>query len=150
LPEKLTAVLAVAASQAALFRQALDLQAVRLDCDTRSDVALRRGGGNISSVSVASDLRQRVVHLRSRLDVLLERREVASRVHSFAEARQDAGVTHLDADEMDQLAHDETAGDAEVTALRREIRSVEDGLERDRDSGLKARAGRVLRAMRRR
>jgi hypothetical protein len=101
-------------------------------------------------MSVASDLRQRVVHLRSRLDVLLERREVASRVHSFAEARQDAGVTHLDADEMGQLAHDETAGDAEVTALRREIRSVEDGLERDRGSGLKARAGRVLGAMRRR
>jgi hypothetical protein len=75
---------------------------------------------------------------------------VASRVHSFAQARQDAGITHLDADEMVQLAYDETAGDAEMTDVRREIRSVEDGLQRDHGSGLKARAGRVLRAMRRR
>jgi len=82
--------------------------------------------------------------------VLLERREVASRVHSFAQARQDAGVTHLDADEMAQLAHDETGGDAEITDVRREIRSAEDELDRGHRSGLKARAGRFLRAMRRR
>jgi hypothetical protein len=51
-----------------------------------------RRDGNIRCVSVASDLRQRVVQLRRRLDVLLARRDAASRVHSFAEARQDAGV----------------------------------------------------------
>jgi len=54
-------------------------------------MGLRRDG-NIWCVSVASDLRQRVVHLRSRLDVFLARREAASRVHGFAEARPDAGV----------------------------------------------------------
>jgi len=84
------------------------------------------------------------------LDVLLERREVASRKHSFAEARQDAGVTHLGADEMMQLAHDETAGDAEMTDVRREIRSVEGELQREHGGGLSARARRALRAMRRR
>jgi hypothetical protein len=101
-------------------------------------------------MSVVSDLRQRLVDLRSRLDVLFERREAASRAHSFAEARQDAGVTDLDADEMALLARDETARDAEMTDLRREIVSVEDELRRDHGSGLKARAGRVFGAMRRR
>jgi hypothetical protein len=71
-------------------------------------------------------------------------------VHSFAEARQDAGVTHLDADEMVQITRDETAGDAEITELRREVRSVEDELQRDHGRGLKARADRVLRARHRR
>ena len=71
-------------------------------------------------------------------------------MHSFAEARQDAGVTHLDADEMGQIAHDETAGDAEITELRREVRSVEDELHRDHRRGLKARAERVLHAKHRR
>jgi hypothetical protein len=84
------------------------------------------------------------------LNVLLERRERASGVHSFARARQDAGVTHLGADEMGQLARDEMAGDAEITDLRREIVSVEDELERDYGRGLRAMTGRALRSMRRR
>jgi hypothetical protein len=100
-------------------------------------------------VSTASDLRQRLLKLRSRLDVLLERRQQASREHSFARARQDAGVTPLGADppfgadEIGQLARDETAGDAEITDIRREIRSVDDELERDHGRGLRARATRV-------
>jgi hypothetical protein len=51
---------------------------------------------------------------------------------------------------MAQLAHDETGGDAEMTDVRREIRSAEDELQRDHSGGLKARVGRVLRATRRR
>jgi hypothetical protein len=51
-----------------------------------------RRDGNIRCVSVASDLRQRVVQLRRRLDVRHARRSAASRMHTFAEARQDAGV----------------------------------------------------------
>ena len=100
-------------------------------------------------MSTASDLRQRVLKLRSRLDVLLERRQRAARVHSFARARRDAGVTPLGsdaplgADEMGQLARDETAGDAEITDIRREIRSVDDELEREHGSGLRARASRI-------
>jgi hypothetical protein len=101
-------------------------------------------------MSVASDLRQRLVELRSRLHVLLERRERASGAHSFARARQSAGVTHHGADEMAQFASDESAGDAEMTDLRREIMSVDDELERDHGRDLKARAGRALRSMRRR
>jgi len=101
-------------------------------------------------MSVASDLRQRLVDSRSRLHVLMERRERASGVLSFARARQSAGVTHHDADTMAQLAHDESAGDAEMTDLRREIRSVEDELERHHGRGLRARASRALGSMRRR
>jgi hypothetical protein len=101
-------------------------------------------------MSVASDLRQRLVDLRSRLHVLLERRERASGAHTFARARQSTGVTHHDADEMAQFARDEVAGDAEMTGLRREIMSVDEELERDHGGGLRARAGRALRSMRRR
>ena len=100
-------------------------------------------------MGVASDLRQRLVQLRSRLHVLLESRERASGAHSFARARQSAGVTHHDADKMAQFAHDEVTGDAEMTDLRREIRSIDDELERDHGRGLRARAGRALRSMRR-
>jgi hypothetical protein len=105
--------------------------------------------GNICCVGVASDLRQRLVDLRGRLHVLIERRERASGVHSFARARQRTGVTHHDADTMAQFARDEVAGDAEMTDLRREILSVGDELERDHGTGLRAKAGRALRSMRR-
>lgn len=101
-------------------------------------------------MSVASELRRRLVDLRSRLGVLLERRERASGEHSFARARQDAGVTHLSADEMGRLARGETGDDAEITDLRREIRSIDDELERDHGRGLRPMAGRALRWPRRR
>jgi hypothetical protein len=100
-------------------------------------------------MSIASDLQKRLVEMRSRLDVLLVRRERASVEHSFARARQDAGVTDHDADKMAQFAHDEVAGDAEMTDLRREIVSVGDELKRDHGTGLRARAGRALRSKRR-
>jgi hypothetical protein len=100
-------------------------------------------------MGVASDLRQRLVELRSRLQVLLERRERASGAHSFARARQSAGVTHHGADKMAQFARDEVAGDAEMTDVRREIMSVDDELERDHGRGLRARAARALRSLRR-
>jgi hypothetical protein len=100
-------------------------------------------------MSIASDLQKRLVEMRSRLDVLLVRRERASGEHSFARARQDAGVTDHDADKMAQFAQDEVAGDAEMTDLRREIVSVGDELERDHGTGLRARAGRALRSKRR-
>jgi len=97
-------------------------------------------------MSVASDLRERLLKLGSRLDVLLERRDRASRAHSFAEARQSAGVMHDDADKMAKYAQDEVAGDAEITDIRREMRSVDDELKRDHQArGLRARASRVLR-----
>jgi hypothetical protein len=51
---------------------------------------------------------------------------------------------------MAQFARDESAGDAEMTELRREIMSVDDELERDHGRDLRARAGRALRSMRRR
>ncbi len=82
--------------------------------------------------------------------MLLERRERASGVFSFAKARQKAGVTHLGADEMGRLARDETGDDAEITDLRREIVSIEGELERDRGRGLRAMAGRAFRSRRRR
>jgi hypothetical protein len=104
---------------------------------------------NFRSMSIASDLRERLAELRSRLNVLLVRRERASGMHSFARARQDMGVTHHDAETMAQFAEDEVAGDAEMTNLRREIVSVGDELERDQGSGLRARAGRALRSKRR-
>jgi hypothetical protein len=98
-------------------------------------------------MSVVSDLRERLLKLGSRLDVLLERRERASRAHSFAEARQSAGVTHDDADTMAEYAQDEVAGDAEITDIRREIRSVDDELEQARQvRSLRARASRILRS----
>ena len=101
-------------------------------------------------MGVASDLRLRLVELRRRLQVLLERRERASAAHSFARARQSVGVTHHDADEMAQFARDELEGDAEMTDVRREIMSIGDELERDHGRGLRARAGRALRSVRRR
>jgi hypothetical protein len=101
-------------------------------------------------MGVASELRQRLAGLRSRLSVLLERRERASGVHSFARARQDAGVTHLGTDEMGRLAGGEMGGDAEITDLRREIVSIEDELERDHDTGLRAMTVRALHSRRRR
>jgi hypothetical protein len=100
-------------------------------------------------MSIASDLRKRLAELRSRLNVLLARRERASGEHSFAKARQDAGVTHHDADKMAQFAQDEVGGDAEMTDLRREIMSIDDQLERDHGRGLRAKAGRALRLKRR-
>jgi hypothetical protein len=100
-------------------------------------------------MGVASDLRQRLVDLRSRLHVLLERRERASGVHSFARARQRAGVTDHDADTMAQFAQDEVGGDAEMTDLRREIKSIDEELDRDHGRGLRARVGRALHAKRR-
>ena len=100
-------------------------------------------------MSVASDLRTRLAELRSRLNVLLARRERASGEHSFAKARQDAGVTHHDADKMAQFAQDEVGGDAEMTGIRREIMSIGDQLERDHSRGLRAMAGRALRLKRR-
>jgi hypothetical protein len=100
-------------------------------------------------MGVASDLRQRLVGLRDRLHLLLERRERASGAHSFARARQRAGITHHDADQMARFAQDEVAGDAEMTDLRREIMSIDDELERDHGRGLGARAARALRSMRR-
>jgi len=103
----------------------------------------------LSSMSIASDLKQRVVKLQSRLHVLLERRERASGEHSFARARQDAGVTHHDADTMAQFAQDEVGGDTEMTDLRREIRSIDEELDRDHGRGLRARASRALRSKRR-
>ena len=108
-----------------------------------------RGNGNIWCVGVASDLRQRLADLRSRLHVLLERRERASGVHSFARARQRTGVTDHDADTMAQFAQDEVGGDAEMTDLRREIKSIDEELDRDHRRGLRARVGRALRAKRR-
>ena len=99
-------------------------------------------------MGVASDLRLRLVELRRRLQVLLERRERASAAHSFARARQSVGVTHHD--EMAQFARDELEGDAEMTDVRREIMSIGDELERDHGRGLRARAGRALRSVRRR
>jgi hypothetical protein len=101
-------------------------------------------------MSVASDLRLRLVELRTRLHVLLERRERASAAHSFARARQSAGVTHHGAEEMRQFARDELEGDAEMTDVRREIMSIDDELQRDYGGGLKARAARALRSVRRR
>jgi len=109
----------------------------------------RPGLVNFRFMSVASDLRQRLAVLRSRLSVLLVRRERASGAHSFARARQDAGVTHHDADKMAQFARDEVAGDAEMTDIRREIMSVDDQLERDHGRSLRARASRALRSKRR-
>ena len=100
-------------------------------------------------MGVASDLRQRLVDLRSRLRVLLERRERASGVHSFARARQRTGVTDHDADTMAQFAQDEVGGDAEMTDLRREMKSIDEELDRDHRRGLRARVGRALRAKRR-
>jgi hypothetical protein len=100
-------------------------------------------------MSVASDLQKRLAELRDRLNVLLARRERASGEHSFAKARQDAGVTHHSADKMAQLAHDEVGGDAEMTDLRREIMSIDDQLERDHGRSLRARAGRALHLKRR-
>jgi hypothetical protein len=100
-------------------------------------------------MGVASDLRQRLVDLRSRLHVLLERRERAAGVHSFARARQRTGVTDHDADTMAQFAQDEVGGDAEMTDLRREIKSIDEELDRDHSRGLRARVGRALRAKRR-
>jgi hypothetical protein len=100
-------------------------------------------------MSVASDLRKRLAELRGRLNVLLARRERASGAHSFAKARQDAGVTHHDADKMAQFAQNEVGGDAEMTDLRREIMSIDEQLERDHGRGLRARAGRALRLKRR-
>ena len=97
-------------------------------------------------MSVASDLRERLLKLGSRLDVLLERRDRASRAHSFADARQSAGVMHDDADKMAKYAQDEVAGDAEITDIRREIRSIDDDLKRAHESGgLRSRASRFLR-----
>jgi hypothetical protein len=96
-----------------------------------------------------SDLRQRLVELRSRLHVLLERRERAAGAHSFARSRQSAGARHHDADEMAEYARDEVAGDVEMTDIRREIVSVEDEIERDHGRGLRARASRVIRSRRR-
>lgn len=78
--------------------------------------------------------------------MLLLRRERASGDHSFARARQDAGVTHHDADKMAQFAQDEVRGDAEMTDIRREIRSIDDQLERDHGKGLRARVGRAFRS----
>jgi hypothetical protein len=100
-------------------------------------------------MSVASDLRKRLAELRGRLNVLLARRERASGEHSFAKARQDAGVTHHDADKMAQFAQDEVGGDAEMTDIRREIMSIDDQLERDHGRSLRARAGRALHLKRR-
>ena len=104
---------------------------------------------NFRSMSIASDLQKRLVEIRSRLDVLLVRRERASGEHSFARARQEAGVTDHDADTMAQFAQDEVGGDAEMTDLRREIRSIDEELDRDHGTGLRARAGRTLRSKRR-
>jgi hypothetical protein len=74
-------------------------------CLVDSDLLARYGlhGG---SSSVVCDLRERLLKLGSRLDALLERRERASRTHSFADARQSAGVTHDDADRMVKYAQD--------------------------------------------
>jgi hypothetical protein len=103
------------------------------------------------SVSVADDLRQRLLELRSRLSVLLVRRERASGAHSFARYRQAYGVTHHDADKMEQFGQDEVAGDDEMTEIRREIMSIDDQLESEakRQGGLTRRVGRALRLRRR-
>jgi hypothetical protein len=100
-------------------------------------------------MSVAADLRKRLAELWGRSNVLLERRERASGEHSFAKARQDAGVTHHDADKMAQFAQDEVEGDAEMTDLRREIMSIDDRVERDHGRSLSARAARALHLKRR-
>jgi hypothetical protein len=98
-------------------------------------------------MSTASDLRERLLTLRSRLNVLLEQRERASGANSFARARQRAGVTHDDSDTMAHYAEDEVAGDTEITDIRQEIRSIDAELERaHRARGLRARASRVLRS----
>jgi hypothetical protein len=101
-------------------------------------------------MSIADDLRQRLLELRGRLSVLLVRRERASSAHSFARSRQDYGVTHHDADKMAQFGRDEVAGDAEMTEIRREIMSIDDQLEDEtKRQRLRARAGRALRLKRR-
>jgi hypothetical protein len=65
---------------------------------------------------------------------------------SFAEVRQSAGVMHDEVDKMAKYAEDEVAGDAEITDIRREIRSVDDELDHARS--LRARESRVLRSRR--
>jgi hypothetical protein len=101
-------------------------------------------------MSIADDLLQRLLKLRSRLDVLLVRRERATGVLSFVRSRQKYGVTHHDADKMAQFGRDEVEGDAEMTEVRREIMSIEDQLEREaKRQGLRARAGRALHLKRR-
>ena len=98
-------------------------------------------------MSAASDLRQRLLGLASRLDALLARRERASRARSFAEARQRTGATHEDAETMAGYTQDELTGDAEITDIRREIRSIDDDLKRAHEAGgLRARASRLLRS----
>lgn len=79
--------------------------------------------------------------------MLLARRERASRARSFAEARQRTGARHEDAETMAGYAQDEVAGDAEITDIRREIRSIDDDLKRAHEAaGLRARASRFLRS----
>lgn len=87
-------------------------------------------------------MREQLLTLRGRLDELLVRRERDSQAFSFAQALQ-----HDDADKMAEYARREVAHDAEVTDLRREIRSVDYELERVKYArGLRARVHRVVRS----
>jgi hypothetical protein len=99
-------------------------------------------------MSDAKDLQQRRETLETELSGLREQRERAFRANSDALSLQRYGVTDHNAAKMEQFADDETAGDSAMTERRREIEQIDDELARDHRVGLKGRAGRFMKRLR--
>jgi hypothetical protein len=95
-------------------------------------------------MSEAQDLRQRRQALETELSGLREQRERAFRANSDALSRQRVGVTDHNADEMQQFADDETAGDSSMTDLRRQIRLIDDQLARNHGGGVTGGKRRIM------
>jgi len=87
-------------------------------------------------MSDGNALRRRRDELQTQLAAMTEQRERAFRVRSDALALQQAGVTHHDAAAMKSLADAEKADDSAMTALRREIETIEADLALHHRGGL--------------
>jgi hypothetical protein len=91
------------------------------------------------------ELRQRRSELQAKLEALSGQRDHAYRANNNARSLQRAGVTNRAEADMTTFADAETAGDEEMTSLRREIMSIDQELQRDHPRGLRNRAKRLFR-----
>ena len=97
------------------------------------------------AIERSDQLKQRRSELASSLPQLSENRDGAYRRNSNALALDRAGVKHEQSQQMTRLGDAETAADAEIRAVQRELRDIDAEIAASPSRGLGARVGRAFR-----
>ena len=96
-------------------------------------------------MSEAKELRQRRDALQAKLNAMRDQQEHAGREHSYALARDRAGVGSADGAALQGLADDEAARGPAIADVRRELDAVDAELASIRAGGLAGRLRGLLR-----